>query len=155
MKISKFFLVAICIISSIFVISCDKDNDTINTDLVRGAWAVERDIYDDATLIYNFTTNSSNTYSWGTLVTSFMRHPDGVIFHDREYDYHIFGPEGDDDAPIITLTLVAELDASESETFEPTAVYRIDLLTKIEMHWTLLEGDGESTLSFHRFTPKS
>lgn len=154
MNFNKIFLATLCIIFSIFVTSCSKDDDTINTDLVRGAWAVERDIYDDLTNIYNFTTNSSNTYSWGTLVTSFIRHPDGVVFHDREYDFHIFGPENNGGTATISLTLVAELDSSEP-TAEPTAIYRIDRVTSTEMHWTLVKGEGESSLSFHRYTPKS
>ena len=155
MKFNRFFLAAvICIVTSIFVTSCSKDDDKINTNLVRGAWAVERNIDDDLTIIYNFTTNSSNTYSWGTLVTSFLRHPDGVVFHDCDYDFHIFDEKNNGGVATISLTLVAELDSSEPTT-EPTVIYRIDKVTSTEMHWTLVKGEGEPSLSFIRYTPKS
>lgn len=147
-----FFCLVMLPLLAIPMTSCDNDDeDILNTKLVRGQWdVVNRDIFNDINIVYDFETQSDLTWSWGTLITYHIRKPHMDVVYEVEYHFHISDPINTKGNVTIDLTPVADLDTENPSA--NTVVYRIDKLTSKEMQWTLISGDGENTMKFRRRT---
>ena len=64
--------------------ACDDDApDYPDTKLLKGQWQLVEDGDNDNPLIYRFTTDGENTWSWGGLVTYYLL-PDGTADFYRD-----------------------------------------------------------------------
>ena len=85
----------------------------------------------DNRLIYRFTTDSENTWSWGGLTTYYLS-ADGTVTYDKRYTWHVSDPANEEDGnPRIELTW---FDAPDSDDlWDATEYYIVVRLTPTEM----------------------
>lgn len=74
---------------------CNKEDDIMNTQLIRGAWEVVSQDSPQFGHIYNFTTKSINTDSWG-IMTSYTFSETGELLVDKVYEWHVSDPKNYD-----------------------------------------------------------
>lgn len=77
-KILLFILPLIAVAFS----SCNDDDEVLNTKLIKGQWELVSQDSPERVCIYNFTTSSENTWSWGTLTTYYLT-VSGTTVHDK------------------------------------------------------------------------
>lgn len=112
--------------------ACDDDApDYPDTKLIKGQWQLVEDGSNDNPIIYRFTTDGENTWSWGGLVTYYLL-PDGTADFYKRYTWHVSDPANEDDGrPRLELTWY---DAPDSDNlWDATEYYIIVKLTPTEM----------------------
>ena len=133
MNISKLFGILLVFLCSFAIVSCVDDNDVDypDTKLIKGQWQLVEDGDTDNQLIYRFTTDSENTWSWGGLVTYYLS-ADGTVTYDKRYTWHVSDPANEEDGkPRLELTWY---DAPESDDlWAATEYYVVVKLTQSEM----------------------
>ena len=127
--------------------SCEEDDDVMNTKLIKGQWEVVSENSSDYACIYNFTTQSENTWSWGELTTYYIT-TSGSIVHDKLYDWHVSDPDNYDTV-YMEITLKGLLDGDDP--WENTDYFIVEKLTSHEMVLRKNEvGDSETRIKFRR-----
>lgn len=128
--------------------SCDDDNDGVmDTKLIKGQWELVSQESPERNCIYNFTTQSENTWSWGTLTTYYLT-VSGNPVHDKVYDWHVSDPHNYATV-YLDITLKGELD--DDDAWENTDNYIVEHLTSSEMVLRKSEvGDSKTILRFKR-----
>ena len=133
MKTIKLLGIMLAFLCSFAIVSCVADNDVDypDTKLIKGQWQLVEDGDTDNPLIYRFTTDSENTWSWGGLVTYYLS-ADGTVTYDKRYTWHVSDPANEEDGkPRIELTWY---DAPESDDlWAATEYYIVVKLTPTEM----------------------
>lgn len=127
----------ICALSALllgFMLSaCEEDNniDYPDTKLIKGQWELIDDGDNDNSLIYRFTTDSENTWSWGGLVT-YILSPDDTVVRDKRYTWHVSDPANEEDG--IPRLELSWFDAPDSDDlWAGTEYYIVVKLTPEEM----------------------
>ena len=126
--------------------SCDNDDDVMDTKLIKGQWELVSQDSPDRNCIYNFTTQSENTWSWGILTTYYLT-ASGTPVHDKVYDWHVSDPNNYDTV-YLDITLSGELDPDD--IMENTEYYIIEKLTSSEMLLEKQDGDNKTKLKIVR-----
>lgn len=128
-KLVLFFLPLLALVFS----ACDDDNtpDYPDTKLIKGQWQLVEDSNNGNPLIYRFTTDGDNTWSWGGLVTYYLL-PDGTADFYKRYKWHVSDPANENDGkPRLELTWY---DAPNSDNlWDATEYYIVVKLTPTEM----------------------
>ena len=125
--------------------SCD-DDDVMDTKLIKGQWELVSQDSPDRNCIYNFTTQSENTWSWGILTTYYLT-ASGTPVHDKVYDWHVSDPNNYATV-YLDITLSGELDPDD--IMENTEYYIVEKLTPSEMLLEKQDGDKKTKLKFVR-----
>ena len=108
---------------------CDDDDNVMDSRLIKGQWELVSEDHPDYTYIYDFGTQSENTWSWGTLTTYYLTYG-GDPVHDKVYSWHVSDPANSD--PVyLDLTLLRELPTDDP--WEDTDRYIVERLTATEM----------------------
>ena len=81
---------------SFAIVGCDDDVNYPNSKLIKGQWQLVEDGDTDNPLIYRFTTDSDNTWSWGGLMTYHLS-ADGTVTYDKRYTWHVSDPANEED----------------------------------------------------------
>lgn len=121
--------------------ACDDDApDYPDTNLIKGQWQLVEDESNENSLIYDFTTDDENTWSWGRLVTYYLM-SDGTADFDKRYTWHVSDPANENDGrPRLELTWC---DAPDSDNlWDATEYYIVVKLTPTEM-WLKPHQKGE------------
>ncbi|MDE5608090.1 MAG: hypothetical protein K2I64_04060 [Muribaculaceae bacterium] len=106
--------------------SCNDDDDgLIDTRLIKGQWEVASPDSPDRGCIYNFTTQSDHTWSWGLLTTYYLT-LSGAPLHDKVYEWHVSDPENDPTV-YLDMTLIGLLDGDDA--WKNTEHYIVERLT--------------------------
>lgn len=143
----KFLLLLMLPVIALAFTACDDDDDVMDTKLIKGQWEVVSQDSPDYSCIYNFTTQSEHTWSWGTLTTYYL-FPTGTPVYDKVYDWHVSDPQNYETV-YLDITLKGELNADDA--WENTDTYIVEKLTKSEMVLRKCEaGDTKTTLILHR-----
>ena len=126
---------------------CDDDDDVMDTRLIKGQWELVSEGHPDYTYIYDFGTQSENTWSWGTLTTYCLTYG-GDPIQNEVYDWHVTDPANSD--PVyLDLTLLRELPTDDP--WEDTDRYIVERLTATEMVLRRDEvGDTQTRIRFIR-----
>lgn len=129
---NKFFLFLLSLLALVFS-ACDDENtpDYPDTKLIKGQWQLVEDISKDNPLIYRFTTDGENTWSWGGLVTYYLW-SDGETDFCKRYTWDVSDPANEEDGkPRLELTW---FDAPDSDDlWAATEYYIVIKLTATEM----------------------
>lgn len=133
MKITKIFGILIAFLCSFVFASCDDDKeiDYLDTKLIKGQWQLVDNSDTDNPLIYRFTTEGENTWSWGGLTTYYLS-PEETVRYEKRYTWHVSDPANEEDGrPRLELTWY---DAPESDDlWDATEYYVVVKLTSSEM----------------------
>lgn len=114
---------------SILSVSCNDDDDVMDTKLIKGQWELVSADNPDRGCIYDFTTQSENTWSWGKLNTYYLT-ASGTPVHDKTYDWHVSDP-ANYETVYLDITLADETDGDD--VWENTDYYIVESLTASEM----------------------
>lgn len=68
MKTIKLLGIMLAFLCSFAIVGCDDDVNYPNSKLIKGQWQLVDDTNTDNALVYRFTTDSENTWSWGGLI---------------------------------------------------------------------------------------
>lgn len=143
----KFLLLLMLPVIALAFTACDDDDDVMDTKLIKGQWEVVSQDSPDYSCIYNFTTQSEHTWSWGTL-TTYCLSATGTPVYDKMYDWHVSDPQNYETV-YLDITLKGELNADDA--WENTDTYIVEKLTKSEMVLRKCEaGDTKTTLILRR-----
>lgn len=131
MKTIKLLGIMLAFLCSFAIVGCDDDVNYPNSKLIKGQWQLVEDGDTDNPLIYRFTTDSDNTWSWGGLMTYHLS-ADGTVTYDKRYTWHVSDPANEEDGkPRLELTWY---DAPESDyLWAATEYYVVVKLTQSEM----------------------
>lgn len=141
----KFLFLFVMSFVAVAFSSCDDDDDVMDTKLIKGQWELVSQDSPDRNCIYNFTTKSENTWSWGILTTYYLT-ASGTPMHDKVYDWHVSDPNNYDTV-YLDITLTGELDSDD--IMENTKQYIVEKLTPSVM-LLQLDGDKNTKLKFVR-----
>ena len=104
MKTIKLLGIMLAFLCSFAIVGCDDDVNYPNSKLIKGQWQLVEDGDTDNPLIYRFTTDSDNTWSWGGLMTYHLS-ADGTVTYDKRYTWHVSDPVNEEDGrPRIELS---------------------------------------------------
>ncbi len=142
----KFLFLFVLPFVAVALNSCDDDDDVMDTKLIKGQWELVSQDSPDRNCIYNFTTQSENTWSWGILTTYYLT-ASGTPVHDKVYDWHVSDPNNYDTV-YLDITLSGELDPDD--IMENTEYYIVEKLTPSEMLLEKQDGDKKTKLKFVR-----
>jgi len=142
----KFLFLFVLPFVAVALSSCDDDDDVMDTKLIKGQWELVSQDSPDRNCIYNFTTQSENTWSWGILTTYYLT-ASGTPVHDKVYDWHVSDPNNYDTV-YLDITLSGELDPDD--IMENTEYYIVEKLTSSEMLLEKQDGDKKTKLKFVR-----
>lgn len=142
----KFLFLFVLPFVAVALNSCDDDDDAMDTKLIKGQWELVSQDSPDRNCIYNFTTQSENTWSWGILTTYYLT-ASGTPVHDKVYDWHVSDPNNYDTV-YLDITLSGELDPDD--IMENTEYYIVEKLTSSEMLLEKQDGDKKTKLKFVR-----
>lgn len=146
-NMNKFLLFFILPIIAFSFTGCDDEDDVMDTKLIKGQWQLVSQDSSDRDCIYNFTTQSEHTWSWGILTTYYLT-ASGNPVHDKVYDWHVSDPNNYDTV-YLDITLQGELDSNDA--WEQTEQYIVETLTSSEMILRKVEvGDSKTRLRFIR-----
>lgn len=123
-----------CILLLIFPLltvlsGCKDDDEVMDTKLIKGQWIVVSEDNPEYGYIYDFTTQSEHTWSWGLLTTYFITE-DGLPMHDKVYDWHVSDPNNSDKV-YLDITMKDLLDSDDP--WENTDRFIIEKLSVAEM----------------------
>jgi hypothetical protein len=142
-KILLFILPLIAVAFS----SCNDDDEVLNTKLIKGQWQLVSQDSSERVCIYNFTTSSENTWSWGTLTTYYLT-VSGTTVHDKVYEWHVSDPNNSD--PVL-LDIIYQGDLDKEGFMEKMEYYEVEKLSSSEMVLKKVEeGDSRTFLRFVR-----
>lgn len=142
----KFLFLFVLPFVAVALSSCDDDDDVMDTKLIKGQWELVSQNSPGRNCIYNFTTQSENTWSWGILTTYYLT-ASGTPVHDKVYDWHVSDPNNYDTV-YLDITLSGELDPDD--VMENTEYYIVEKLTPSEMLLEKQDGDNKTKLKFVR-----
>lgn len=142
----KFLFLFVLPFVAVALSSCDDDDDVMDTKLIKGKWELVSQDSPYRNCIYNFTTQSENTWSWGILTTYYLT-ASGTPVHDKVYDWHVSDPNNYDTV-YLDITLSGELDPDD--IMENTEYYIVEKLTSSEMLLEKQDGDNKTKLKFVR-----
>lgn len=142
----KFLFLFVLPFVAVALNSCDDDDDVMDTKLIKGQWELVSQDSPDCNCIYNFTTQSENTWSWGILTTYYLTASRTPV-HDKVYDWHVSDPNNYDTV-YLDITLSGELDPDD--IMENTEYYIVEKLTPSEMLLEKQDGDKKTKLKFVR-----
>ena len=145
----KFIFLFVLPFIAITFYSCDDEDQVMDTRLIKGQWQLVSQESPERDCIYNFTTQSENTWSWGILTTYYMD-VSGVPVHDKVYEWHISDPNNYD-IVYLDITLQGELDADGA--WENTEQYIVEELTPSEM--ILRKNDAGNSKTRLRFVRRN
>lgn len=140
----KIFLLFILPLFAVAFSSCNDDDNVLNTKLIKGQWQLVSQDTPEGDCIYNFTTQSENTWSWGTLTTYYLT-VSGTPVHDKVYDWHVSDPDNTD--PVI-LDIIYQGDLDKEDAWQKTEYYEVEKLSSSAM--VLKKVDNGDILSFVR-----
>ncbi len=127
--------------------SCD-DNDVMNTSLIKGEWLLQSEGSSDNMIIYNFTTNSEQTQSWGNL-TVYTVTSSGEKIDEIFYDWHISDPKNDN--PVHLDITLKDLNGSK-DIWDGEEYYVVEKLTAKELILHRNEvGNSKTRLYFKKY----
>ncbi len=96
---------------------CNKDEDLLNPDLIKGSWEVVSNDHYEYTTVYTFETiKDFNNY--GILEVKYL-HTDGSVVEEipvRKYEWHASGPKNNNGILGISLTPY-DLDVDDPDFF--------------------------------------
>lgn len=142
----KFLLFLLPLISVAFS-SCNDDDEVLNTKLIKGQWQLVSQDSPERVCIYNFTTSSENTWSWGTLTTYYLT-VSGTAVHDKVYEWHVSDPNNSD--PVL-LDIIYQGDLDKEDSWKKMEYYEVAKLSSSEMVLKKVEeGDSRTFLRFVR-----
>lgn len=124
--------ILLAFLCSFAFVSCDdSDVDYPDTRLIKGQWQLVDDRDTGNPLIYRFTTDGENTWSWGGLVTYYLS-AGGTVTYEKRYTWHVSDPANEvDGKPRMEITWY---DAPDSDDlWEATEYYIVVKLTSSEM----------------------
>lgn len=124
----KYLYLFVSVIALAFC-SCNDDDDVMDTKLIKGQWELVSADNPDRGCIYDFTTQSENTWSWGKLNTYYLT-ASGTIVHDKTYDWHVSDPANYD---TVYLDITLTDDTDDDDAWEKTENYIVESLTASEM----------------------
>ena len=131
MKTIKLLGIMLAFLCSFAIVGCDDDVDYPDTKLIKGQWQLVEDGDTDNQLIYRFTTDSDNTWSWGGLMTYYLS-ADGTVTYDKRYSWHVSDPVNEEDGrPRIELSWFVTTE--NDDIWEATEYYLVFKLTPSEM----------------------
>ena len=135
MNISKLFGILLVFLCSFAIAGCDDDNNVDvefpDTKLIKGQWQLVDDTNTDNALVYRFTTDTENTWSWGGLMTYYLS-TDGTVTYDKRYTWHVSDPVNEEDGrPRIELSWFVTTE--NDDIWEATEYYLVIKLTPSEM----------------------
>lgn len=143
----KFLLLLILPVIALAFTACDDDDDVMDTKLIKGQWEVVSQDSPDYSCIYNFTTQSEHTWSWGTL-TTYCFSATGTPVYDKVYDWHVSDPQNYE---TVYLDITPKDQLNADDAWENTDTYIVEKLTKSEMVLRKSEaGDTKTTLILRR-----
>lgn len=128
----KFLFLLLVSLLTFTLTSCNDDDDTmdtIDTHLIKGIWEVEQTDHPDYTCIYQFSTQSENTWSWGTL-TQYYLNTIGETIHNKIYDWHVSDPNNSD---MVYLDITLKGDVDSEDEWENTERYIVEKISTKEM----------------------
>lgn len=131
----KYALMFLTALLSVAVSGCNDDDDMMDTKLIKGQWEVVSEDSPEYTCIYDFTTRSELTWSWGNLNTYYLS-VSGNLIYDKSYSWHVSDPANEN--PVYLDIVLKEGD----ETVGEPVYYIVEKLTASEM---ILRETGEST----------
>lgn len=135
MKTTQLLGILLAFLCSFAIAGCDDDNnvdvDFPDTKLIKGQWQLVDDTNTDNALVYRFTTDSENTWSWGGLMTYYLS-ADGTVTYDKRYSWHVSDPVNEEDGrPRIELSWFVTTE--NDDIWEATEYYLVIKLTPSEM----------------------
>lgn len=130
----KYALMFLTALLSVAVSGCNDDDDTMDTKLIKGQWEVVSEDCPEYTCIYDFTTRSELTWSWGNLNTYYLS-ASGNPIYDKSYSWHVSDPVNEN--PVYLDIVLKKGD----ETVGEPVYYIVEKLTASEM---ILRETGES-----------
>lgn len=139
------FLVAIT------VTSCHND-EVMDTTLIKGQWELASDSPTDSHRIYDFTTPSDQTWSWGMLNT-YVVTASGSRIDGNVYDWHVSDPRND--SPVmLDITLKGDNNSSD-DIWDGQDRFIVEQLSGTAMTLRKYEvGDTKTQLRFKRVSDK-
>lgn len=129
-------------------ISCDEKDDIYDISLIRGHWQLVNYDNNGYQCIYNFTTKSDRTYSWGILYTYYISNTGGNVKDDLSYDYYVSDPvntKGNE-----TIELYDKRYEHLDDYYKYYVTYRIVNLSEKHMTLVSLDQNNPETLRFIR-----
>lgn len=130
----KHALMFLTALLSVAVSGCNDDDDMMDTKLIKGQWEVVSEDSPEYTCIYDFTTRSELTWSWGNLNTYYLS-ASGNPIYDKSYSWHVSDPANEN--PVYLDIVLKE----DDETVGEPVYYIVEKLTASEM---ILRETGES-----------
>ena len=135
MKTTQLLGILLAFLCSFAIAGCDDDNnvdvDFPDTKLIKGQWQLVDDTNTDNALVYRFTTDSENTWSWGGLMTYYLS-ANGTVTYDKRYSWHVSDPVNEEDGrPRIELSWFVTTE--NDDIWEATEYYLVIKLTPSEM----------------------
>ena len=126
---------------------CNDDDNVMDTKLIKGQWEVASQDNPEYGYIYDFTTQSEHTWSWGLLTTYYIAEG-GSMVHDKVYNWHVSDPNNSDEV-YLDITLTGLLDSDDP--WDNTDTFIIEKLTAKEMLLRKNEvGDTKTKIKFVR-----
>lgn len=125
---TKYWYFLLLSVVAVVLYGCDDDS-VMDTKLIKGQWEVASADSPEYGCIYNFTTKSENTWSWGVLTTYYLSVSQHPVF-DKMYDWHVSDPDNYDTV-YLDLTPIDELNSDDA--WENTDTYIVEKLTASEM----------------------
>ena len=126
---------------------CSGDDKGLDTKLLKGKWELITDEKSENSNVYDFSTQSEQTWSWGVL-TTYLLTPQGDRTNETIYDWHISDPNND--SPVL-LDITLKGKSSNSDIWEENDRFIVEQLTATEMTLRKYEvGDSKTRLKFTR-----
>lgn len=125
----KYLILFVLPLAALAFTACNDDDDVMDTKLIRGQWENVTESSPEYKCIYDFKTQSENTWSWGELTTYYLT-VSGNMVMDKVYDWHVSDPENYETV-YLDFTLKGLLDGDDA--WENTEQYIVEKLSATEM----------------------
>lgn len=143
----KYLILFVLPLAALAFSGCNDDDDVMDTKLIRGQWENVTESSPEYKCIYDFKTQSENTWSWGEAVVYYLT-VSGTQVYDRVYDWHVSDPENYETV-YLDLTLKGLLNGDDA--WENTEQYIVEKLSASEMVLRPVgSADPESRVRFIR-----
>lgn len=146
----KHYILAILLpLLAFAAMGCSGDDDVMDTKLLKGKWGLITDGKTESSNVYDFSTQSEQTWSWGIL-TTYLLTPQGDRMNETIYDWHISDPNND--IPVL-LDITLKGKSSNSDIWEDNDRFIVEQLTATEMTLRKYEvGDSKTQFRFTRLS---